>query len=310
MFEELLMRLRTSRYQLYNAREMKAISDICEYDVFQICQTVKPILLRDPTLLELSGPVTIVGDIHGQFTDLLRWFEKCGYPPRTTYLFLGDYVDRGSNSIEVLCFLLCLKIIYPKHVFLLRGNHEIISTCSQYNFYEDCCSEVGEDSFYSFIDIFRVLPLAAVVNEKVFCVHGGIAPDLKSLGDIRRIRRPLDVRTNKLVTDILWSDPQRRDTEFKASPRGLGYLFGKSAVDHFLIENKLQMIVRAHEYVPHGFAFPFGSCSSVVTVFSAPNYCNNSDNMAAVMQLESDGHYEFVVMCPIEQDSESTSSTD
>nr|XP_015195029.1 PREDICTED: serine/threonine-protein phosphatase PP1-beta catalytic subunit [Lepisosteus oculatus] len=136
---------------------------------------------------------SVSGDIHGQYTDLLRLFEYGGFPPEANYLFLGDYVDRGKQSLETICLLLAYKIKYPENFFLLRGNHECASINRIYGFYDECKRRFNIKLWKTFTDCFNCLPIAAIIDEKIFCCHGGLSPDLQSMEQIRRIMRPTDV---------------------------------------------------------------------------------------------------------------------
>jgi len=120
------------------------------------------------------------GDTHGQFYDLLRLFNLAGFPPDSNYLFLGDYVDRGRHSIEVMCLLLAYKIKYPENFFILRGNHETDSISWMYGFYDECKRKYSVKLWKAFVDLFNCLPVAALINEKILCMHGGISRNLKS----------------------------------------------------------------------------------------------------------------------------------
>lgn len=135
----------------------------------------------------------ICGDVHGQYYDLLRLFEYGGYPPESNYLFLGDYVDRGKQSVECICLLLAYKIKYPENFFILRGNHECASINRIYGFYDECKRRYSIKLWKTFIDCFNCLPIAAIIEEKIFCMHGGLSPDLNSMEQICRIMRPTDV---------------------------------------------------------------------------------------------------------------------
>lgn len=144
-------------------------------------------------MLELHCPINIVGDIHGQYSDLLRIFEMGGFPPESNYLFLGDYVDRANQGVEVLCLLMCYKLRFPETFFMLRGNHECASLTRIYGFYDECRKRYSVRLWKSFTELFNVLPLAALIDQKIFCVHGGISPELGDLGDILHIQRPQNV---------------------------------------------------------------------------------------------------------------------
>ena len=168
-------------------------SGITVEEINYLCQTVKEIYLSQPILLELKAPLTIVGDVHGQFHDLIRIFESKAYPPNANFLFLGDYVDRGKQSIETVCLLFIYKIKYPDHFFMLRGNHECTYINRLYGFYDECISNFDIDVYTTFSEVFNCLPIAAIIEDKIFCVHGGISPELNSLDQIRDVQRPFEI---------------------------------------------------------------------------------------------------------------------
>lgn len=180
-----------------------------------ICAKARQIFLSQPMLLELASPVKVVGDIHGQFNDLIRIFKLCGFPPSANYLFLGDYVDRGKQSLETIMLLLCLKIKFPENFFLLRGNHECASITKMYGFYDECKRRSSIKTWKNIVDVFNTMPVAATIANKIFCVHGGLSPDLRDLNQIKSIRRPTDIPDEGLLADILWSDPFERTTDDK-----------------------------------------------------------------------------------------------
>ncbi|XP_022701510.1 serine/threonine-protein phosphatase PP1-like isoform X4 [Varroa jacobsoni] len=180
---------------------------LAEQHIRQLCQVSREIFLSQPMLLELNSPVNIVGDIHGQYNDLLRHFDKCGYPPTSNYLFLGDYVDRGKQSIETISLVLAYKIKYPNNLFLLRGNHECASINKVYGFYEECKRRYSIKLWKVFIDCFNCLPVAALVENTIICMHGGLSPELDNLNQLRDIPRPIDIPNHGLLCDILWADP-------------------------------------------------------------------------------------------------------
>ena len=158
-----------------------------------ILKTVRDIFIKQPVLLELRPPLTVCGDTHGQYHDLLRIFDLGQYPPHTNYLFLGDYVDRGRQSIETVTLLFCYKILYPNNFFMLRGNHECSYINRLYGFYDECVEQYNPTMWKDFCDVFNYLPIAAIIDDKIFCIHGGISPELNSLDDIRNITRPIEV---------------------------------------------------------------------------------------------------------------------
>jgi len=227
------------------------------------------ITVNQPALLELEAPIQIVGDIHGQYHDLLRLFEHCGFPPDANYLFLGDYVDRGKNGLECICMLLAYKIKYPENFFLLRGNHECASINRIYGFYDECKRRFNIKMWKKFQDVFNVLPFAAVVDEKIFCIHAGLSPDLNSPEQVKRIMRPTDVPDSGLLCDLLWSDPEADISGWAENDRGVSYTFGADVVSKFLQKHDYDLIVRAHQVVEDGYEF-FAD-RQLVTIFSAPN---------------------------------------
>lgn len=166
---------------------------LSDTEITLLCMESRALLLSQPVLLELKAPVKIVGDIHGQYTDLLRMFELSGYPPNVNYLFLGDYVDRGKLGLETILLLLCYKRKYPENFFLLRGNHECGSVTRVYGFYDECKRRCSIKIWKTFVDVFNCLPVAAIVSDKIFCVHGGLSPILRHMNDVRAILRPTDI---------------------------------------------------------------------------------------------------------------------
>ncbi|CAI4056430.1 hypothetical protein N7582_000614 [Saccharomyces uvarum] len=266
----------------------KRTKNVClkNSEINQICHKAREIFLAQPALLELSPSVKIVGDVHGQYADLLRLFTKCGFPPMANYLFLGDYVDRGKQSLETILLLLCYKIKYPENFFLLRGNHECANVTRVYGFYDECKRRCNIRIWKTFIDTFNTLPLAAIVTGKIFCVHGGLSPVLNSMDEIRHVSRPTDVPDFGLINDLLWSDPTDSPNEWEDNERGVSFCYNKVAINKFLNKFGFDLVCRAHMVVEDGYEF-FND-RSLVTVFSAPNYCGEFDNWGAVMTV-SDG---------------------
>lgn len=238
-------------------------------EIFAVCQAARELFLSQPALLELSPPVKIVGDIHGQYTDLIRMFEMCGFPPTANYLFLGDYVDRGKQSLETILLLMCYKLKFPENFFLLRGNHECANVTRVYGFYDECKRRTNVKVWKAFVDTFNTLPIAAIVAGKIFCVHGGLSPSLSHMDDIRQIARPTDVPDYGLLNDLLWSDPADMENDWESNERGVSYCFGKKVIMEFLQRHDFDLVCRAHMVVEDGYEF-FND-RILVTVFSAPN---------------------------------------
>ncbi|KAL1195423.1 Serine/threonine-protein phosphatase PP1 isozyme 6 [Cardamine amara subsp. amara] len=253
-------------------------------EIRELCSAAKEVFLSQPNLLELEAPIKICGDVHGQFPDLLRLFEYGGYPPAANYLFLGDYVDRGKQSIETICLLLAYKIKYKLNFFLLRGNHECASINRVYGFYDECKRRYNVRLWKIFTDCFNCLPVSALIDDKILCMHGGLSPDIKSLDDIRRIPRPIDVPDQGILCDLLWADPDRDIEGWGENERGVSYTFGADKVAEFLQTHDLDLICRAHQVVEDGYEF-FAK-RQLVTIFSAPNYCGEFDNAGAMMSVD------------------------
>jgi len=197
----------TSRLLSLRGSPPGTLCSLAENEIKLLCQRVRPILLQQPMLLELEAPLKICGDVHGQFTDLLRLFEYGGFPPESNYLFLGDYVDRGKQSIETISLLFCYKIKYPENFFILRGNHESAGINRIYGFYDECKRRYSIKLWKIFSDCFNCLPVCGLVDEKILCMHGGLSPEMHNLQQIAELGRPADVPDVGLMCDLLWSDP-------------------------------------------------------------------------------------------------------
>lgn len=273
--------------------------NLTENEIKILCLSSREIFLNQPILLELEAPIKICGDIHGQFYDLLRLFEYGGFPPDANYLFLGDYVDRGKQSLETICLLLAYKIKYPENFFLLRGNHECASINRIYGFYDECKRRYSVKLWKTFIDCFNCLPVAAIIDEKIFCMHGGLSPELNNMEQIRKIPRPTDVPDNGLLCDLLWSDPEKEINGWGENDRGVSFTFGQDVVHNFLRKHELDLICRAHQVVEDGYEF-FAK-RQLVTLFSAPNYCGEFDNAGAMMSVDETLMCSFQILKPVEK---------
>ncbi len=273
--------------------------NLLEAEIRGLCTSAREIFMHQPVLLELEAPIKICGDLHGQYFDLLRLFEYGGFPPDSNYLFLGDYVDRGKQSLETICLLLAYKIKYPENFFLLRGNHECASINRIYGFYDECKRRFNIKMWKKFQDVFNVLPFAAVVDEKIFCIHAGLSPDLNTPEQIKRIMRPTDVPDAGLLCDLLWSDPEADIAGWAENDRGVSYTFGADVVSKFLQKHDFDLIVRAHQVVEDGYEF-FAD-RQLVTIFSAPNYCGEFDNAGAVMSVDESLMCSFRILKPADK---------
>jgi len=269
---------------------------LTEQEIKQLCIQSRDLFINQPILLELEAPIKIWGDTHGQYYDLLRLFEYGGFPPEANYIFLGDYVDRGKQSLETICLLLAYKIKYPENFFLLRGNHECASINRIYGFYDECKRRYNIKLWKTFTDCFNCLPVAAIIDEKIFCMHGGLSPELSDMDQIRKIMRPIDVPDTGLMCDLLWSDPNKDISGWEYNERGVSFVFGVDIVRDFLKKHDFDLICRAHQVVEDGYEF-FAK-RQLVTIFSAPNYWGEFDNSGAIMSVDEALMWSFQIIPP------------
>ncbi|KAG4132768.1 hypothetical protein ERO13_D08G054200v2 [Gossypium hirsutum] len=265
------------------------------YEVGELCYAAEQLFMQEPTVLQLKAPVKVFGDLHGQFGDLMRLFDEYGFPSTAgdityiDYLFLGDYVDRGQHSLETITLLLALKIEYPENVHLIRGNHEAADINALFGFRIECIERMGENdgiwAWTRFNQLFNYLPLAALIEKKIICMHGGIGRSIHSVEQIEKLERPITMDAGSIILmDLLWSDPTENDSieGLRPNARGPGLVtFGPDRVTDFCKKNKLQLIIRAHECVMDGFErFAQGQ---LITLFSATNYCGTANNAGAIL---------------------------
>jgi protein phosphatase len=264
-----------------------------------LCNQAEALFKQEPTVLRLNAPIKIFGDLHGQYADLMRLFDEYGSPSTSgdisyiDYLFLGDYVDRGSHSLEIIVLLLALKVENPSQVHLIRGNHEASDINAQFGFRLECVERLGDQGLWvwqRFNSLFNWMPLAAVIDGKILCMHGGIGRSMEYISEIEALQRPLTMETGGLLLmDLLWSDPTENDRVEGVHPnaRGPGLVsFGPDRVHRYCEVNDLQLIVRAHECVMDGFErFAAGK---LITVFSATNYCGTANNAGAILVVGRD----------------------
>ena len=284
------------------------------FNIDQIASLTKQcmeVVAKQPNILKVSAPVKVFGDIHGQYIDLMNFFNKWGSPSEgpngdimsNDYLFLGDFVDRGNLSLETICLLMALKVKYPDQIHLIRGNHEDILINSGFGFQNECQGRLNDesendDSLFALINnFFEYLPFAALIEDQILCVHGGIGSNIKKLSDIENIPRPFEVvheaqtRDQKFAMDLLWSDPTDNDEELGIQPNyqrdsnNLGFIvkYGPDIVKKFLKDNNLSYIIRAHECVLDGFERFAGGL--LLTVFSATDYCGRHGNAGAMIVI-------------------------
>jgi serine/threonine-protein phosphatase 6 catalytic subunit len=278
-------------HALQNLRDGKILT---EKHLRAVCDKVKEIFLQEPNLTPVRAPVTLVGDIHGQFYDFLELLKKGGEPPATNYVFMGDYVDRGHHSVETIEYLLLLKIKYPSHITVIRGNHESRQVSNTYGLYEETNRKYGNPNpWHLFTDVFDHMPISAVVDGAIFCVHGGLSPKVKRLDQINTIDRRMEIPHEGAFCDLMWSDPEEIE-DWRLNHRGAGYLFGGAVVKEFNHINGLELVARAHQLVNEGYKFWFQD-QNLVTVWSAPNYCYRCGNEASILVVDSNLERSFTM---------------
>ncbi|ORX73233.1 Metallo-dependent phosphatase [Linderina pennispora] len=254
---------------------------LSEPDIKKLCEMVKELLMEESNVQPVQTPVTICGDIHGQFYDLMKLLRVGGEPPETNYIFMGDFVDRGYYSLETFTLLMCLKARWPDKITLLRGNHESrqITQChmkyGNANVWKYCCQ------------VFDYLTLSAIVDGKVLCVHGGLSPDLRTLDQMRTIQRCQEIPHEGPFCDLMWSDPEDIDS-WAVSPRGAGWLFGARVTDEFNHVNGLTLLARAHQLVQEGYRFMFPERNLVTVILRIEEDLEVTDDSFQIFQAVPD----------------------
>ncbi|KAL3097574.1 hypothetical protein niasHT_023374 [Heterodera trifolii] len=265
------------------------VHDVNMTTIWQLCEDATNVLRDQASLVEAQPPMVMCGDIHGQFVDLKRIFNQMGFPPTTKYMFLGDIVDRGSQSVETIVLLLLYKVRYPTKFYVLRGNHECASINKIYGFFEEINNRYGpqyaQPVWERFNITFAWLPFVGLVGNSILCMHGGISPELTSIDQLRVLRRPhVDPPCPSLELDLLWADPATDVRGTQPNPRGVSILFGADVVTSVCAKLNIELIVRAHQCVPFGVSF---FCDAyMLTLFSAPMYVTEK-NIGAVLVIDA-----------------------
>ncbi len=264
--------------------------------VLTLIKQAKQIIEPSNMVLSVKYPIKIFGNIHGQYNDLMRYFNIFGRPAEFKgdiesfeYLFLGNYCSRGSHMLETICLLLSLKLKYPEQIHLLRGSHDDREILKYLGLAEECISKLGDtpdskDSVFSALcDLFNYFPIAAIIKDTVLCLHSGI-PEGQSIESINAIKKPYSPETNKIIADILWSQPSIYKDDYIQNNYSNQYRklsFTNDSLTKFLTENKLNILVRSKDVIQPGFERIFNS--KVITIFSATNYNGNTLNDGAVL---------------------------
>ena len=282
--------------ELIQKIEKNEVLPIKEFDI--IFNKAKEILNKRENIAVLKAPITICGCINAHFEELKDIFKICGDASNTQYLFLGDYINKGFNSLSVVLLLMVLLVKYPNNITLLRGNHDSRMMSNPYGFYDECIKKYSQQDEGKYIfekinELFDLFQLAAVIDNEIFCVHGGLSPKLKKIEEINSVDRKLEIPREGIITDLIWSDPSEEIVEYSPSPKGAGQLYGEKAVNDFIKENNnISIIIRSHTLVMEGYEYQFNK--KLLTIFSAPLYSGRIENVGAVLKLDEKHNYNFI----------------
>ncbi|OZC06998.1 putative phosphoprotein phosphatase 1 [Onchocerca flexuosa] len=244
------------------------------------------IIMEDGTLVEVEVPIKVVGDIHGQYEDMHKLFGVIGKVPDVKMIFLGDYVDRGPQSIETIIYLLCLKVKFRDRIYSLRRNHETLTVNRIYGCWNECALKSNVNLWRNFQSFYNRMPMAGLISKRVLCMHGGLSPHLTNLEQICQIKHPCEPSDRGLLIDLIWSDPTNKGDGWFYSPRGLSYSFGKGVLLSACKLLKIDLIIRAHQVVQDGYELMVGK--KLITIFSAPNYAGQFNNAGAVVCIDDE----------------------
>ena len=300
--------------EIYKYYTPLILNDISEYEngnlqlvlpiipktiLISLCENLSFIFQQEDILLEINQDCIVVGDLHGHILDLFRILKKFGSPPHQTYLFLGDIVDRGEFSLETITLIFVLKILWPKNIYIIRGNHEFAEMCQFCGFTNELKIVYNDNKIeQEFFKTFSNIPLGALIFNKIFCLHGGIGPSFEIIDQLKYISRPINNYNQEPIKSILWSDPILEKKGFSISTRGSGCLYGYDTINDFLIKNNLNFILRGHECIDEGVLSMFKN--KLFTIFSASNYCGVQKNNSGIIIVSNFGHkYEPIIFTPL-----------
>ncbi|CAP35614.2 Protein CBG18099 [Caenorhabditis briggsae] len=278
--------------------EKSMTKTVKEQDLMALCNLAKKSFLLQPVMVEVEAPIKVCGDVHGQYSDVIRLFNIARFPPHSNYIFLGDYVDRGRQNLELITLFLCYKIKFFDRFYMLRGNHECPAVNRVYGFYEECNKRYASTRLWlAFQEAFAAMPFTGLVSGRILCMHGGLSPKLTNIDALRELPRPMDPPSPSLHIDLLWSDPDNSITDWAPNVRGVSYIFGANVVKQAIETLGIDLIARAHQVVQDGYEF-FAE-KKLVTIFSAPHYCGQFDNSAAIMNVDENLLCTFHVLRPM-----------
>jgi len=267
--------------------QLRRFELIREGTIKEITERMKDIFIDEPNVQHIKSPVTIVTDLHGQLMDLLEMFRVGGSVPDVNYIFCGNYVNRGIWSVETFILLCCLKMKHPLRVTLLRGSHESRTMTHAYGLYEECIRKYGSAVIWNYLlGVFECLPISAIVDEKIMCIHGGISPSIATVDQMRVMQRFKDNSKDPLLIDLMYSDPEPEKEGFFPSPRG-GFLFGQDALSKFLKTNRLDKLIRGHQLCLDGYQVIFQG--KLITMWTAPNFLGRIGNIGCIAELSEGG---------------------
>jgi diadenosine tetraphosphatase ApaH/serine/threonine PP2A family protein phosphatase len=268
-----------------------------EITLLALCDAAIHTFVHQPLHLELTGEFYIIGDLHGNLIDLLRVLYQMHRPPFSQIIFLGDFVDRGPFSLEVITLVLAFACCYPDSVYIIRGNHEFGSVNRVYGFFDEIMSVYQSETLWArFQDVFAWMPLTALVNRRVFCVHGGISQRALHLKDMSHLQRPIYEFEDPLIADLVWSDPSMFHPLFAVSRRGVGFEFGVEAITNFLKANHLIRVVRAHQFCKGGIEDYLNG--NITTVFSTSTGADNGRNLIGLLKLTEANEFKQTILYP------------
>lgn len=256
-----------------------------ESKVEQLTSSLRSVLLEEQTVVKLKGNVVIFGDIHGNFEFLVSVMNAIQFTNDTKFLFLGNYVDKGSASVETMLYLTLLKLQCPERVILLRGNHENRRISYAYGFFEQSIKKYGTDNVWRyFTDLFDYLPIAATVNETFFCVHSGLSKKLQTINQLRMIDRVEETPTEGLLCDLLWSDPSD-GSGWGANERGYGCTYGRDVFEEFMTRNSFKTMIKGNEFAQSGVSKRWDN--KLISVWSAPVSEGQTSSKGAILTVDS-----------------------